>query len=969
MKKYLLLLSASGLLVLGLTGFIKNLKSDSILPKETYSYSSPSGLSLSHQVSSSMDEKNELKKADAAQRAQLLHDISQLPLVFEKNMGQWRSEVLYRASTPSAQVGFRKKGLTFFSCKEVEEEHDDDDQHDGDGENNEDDENEGDDLYETMVWNLNFKDMNSPAELIAEGEMPGVTSYLKGTDSTKWIRNTPQSRLLNYQEIYDHIDLHYYGLENQKLEYDFIVKPGGAIASIQMELDGAGNLTINNNGELIIKTPWGNVAEAKPYSYQVINGVKKTVDIRYHILNNSTFGFKAYGDYDKNHNLVIDPKQLVWTTFTRGSAATYYVQDIGIDGNKNSYITGWAIENFSITAGVAQAAYGGAEDSYVCKFNRWGTALVYCTYVGGSARERGFAIAVNAAGNAYISGRTDSGDYPTTGGSAFPTARGGTDTFVAALSVAGNSFVYSTYLGGSSSDKGGRDLFVNAASELYITGMGKGSSFPTTAGVVRTAAMTDGTLDAFVTKLTAAGAISFSTLLGGSSDDEGNGIHVSPTGEIYVTGSTKGNFPITGGFDNTIGGASDAFVTKLNATATAIIYSSYLGGGGTDIGYSIWVRNNEAYVTGTAEAGFPTTAGAYRTASAGLLDVFVTKVNAAGSAMVYSTFLGGAGDENSFEDDAERGCKIVVNNGGEAYVTGITASNNFPVINGYDMNYNGGDDGFISLLSASGSTLLCSSYIGGTSNDYKKFSIAIDPLTSMTSQDTLYTSITAHSASVFDGGIFPVLQTQGNVYNRLHFNGGDDQPAVMKMYGCAVPLPVELLLFKGGSKGDHNLLEWSTASETNNDYFSLEKSMDGNNFTSIAIIDGAGTSKHTLYYSYTDLKTTEDITYYRLKQTDFDGTTSYSTIVAINAPQAGKALELFISCPVTDQLIYSVCCLQKGHAQVEIIDLNGKIILKTNVQANVGFNKFVMDAKNLAEGLYILKFSGTDGSVSGKFVK
>jgi hypothetical protein len=377
MKKYLLSRTLLAILAMvSLAGFIKVLRPNPVDNKISPEVSIVQKSVLNRQLLAYHFQKDQFLPTeilDPASREEFLQNISELPLTFEKNMGQWQKEVLYRASAQGTKVGFRKNGVTFFSVKELEE-HDEDDQEEEDGA-------EEEEMYESMTWNLNFKGMNSTTQIVAEGEVAGVTNYLLGNDSTKWIRNTPQSRLIKYKGIYDNIDLHYYGNENHKLEYDYIVKPGGDIANIKMELDGAGGLTINDQGELIIVNPWGKVAEDKPFSYQVIDGIKKEVDIRYYILDDKTFGFKAKGAYDQNYDLVIDPKQLIWSTYTNGVNLVNYVFDIAIDANRNSYTTGRTDGNFEITSGVVQFAFGGNEDVFVFKFDRRGRTLLYSTYL------------------------------------------------------------------------------------------------------------------------------------------------------------------------------------------------------------------------------------------------------------------------------------------------------------------------------------------------------------------------------------------------------------------------------------------------------------------------------------------------------------------------------------------------------------------------------------------------------------
>jgi hypothetical protein len=972
MKKYLLFLTSFVLLILGLTSFMKVVKSKPFGSKKVSFEANHSSKSVLNRqlLFSAFEKENQQKtnKLSQADREQLLQTISELPLMFEKNMGQWREEVLYRASdrTNSVQIGFRKNGLTFCSSREVEEDH-----HDLKHEEEKDEE----EVYERMIWNLNFKGMNSQTEIVAEGEVAGVTNYLLGNDSTKWAKNTPESKVIKYKGIYDHIDLYYYGLANHKLEYDYIVKPGGVIANIQMVLEGAGGLSLNQKGELIITTPWGKVGEDKPYSYQFIDGVKKEIDIRYEILNDSTFGFKAYGSYNTNYELIIDPKVLVWSTYVNGknSGGDYYCYDMGIDASGNSYMTGMTPNNFDIVAGAKQTAFGGGvTDAYVFKISRLGRQLLYCTYVGGSGDERGFGIAVNAAGNAFITGQTSSTNYPTQA-AMYGANQGGLDVFITALLPNGTGFLYSTYFGGASDDRG-EGIFVNAAGEAYVTGYG--SDVPTTAGVIRTAAVASGR-DAIVLKLTAAGGNAFCTQLGVNSvAEEGKGITVSGTGEIYVTGFTPAaSFP-AGGFDASYNGGDDAFVAKINIDATAIVYSTYLGGAGEDVGWGIDVRNDEAYVIGITTGGFPTTAGAVQTTyGGGVHDFFVTKLNVAGTAQVYSTYVGGAGDEYGSNGDWN-GSDIAVNNNGQAYISGTTGSAGLVTKYtgvGYDQFFDGGSDpadGYIALIAANGASIMCATYMGGLSNDYKKISIALD--LSNPNMDTLYGSLTTHSRSTLNAtaGTMPIAQLQGSVYSPTHYDdGGGDEPFVFKMYSCMVPLPVELISFKAWNKGDHNLLEWTTATEKNNDYFSIERSTDGVNFLVVGMVDGAGNSSSVLNYSYSDQKEGDEITYYRLKQTDENGQINYSEVVAVNDPHSKKALELTILSPVTDHLNYKVCCLQKGDAKVEVFDLSGKIVITANTHVHEGNNSLTLDTKTLPSGLYILKFTADNGTAKAKFVK
>lgn len=362
--------------------------------------------------------------------------------------------------------------------------------------------------------------------------------------------------------------------------------------------------------------------------------------------------------------------------------------------------------------------------------------LIYSSYLGGTLTDQGFAVAVDAPGNAYVAGSTVSDAFPGTAGSAIQPARGGlTDAFVTKVNAAGNALVYSTYLGGGGTDQA-FGIAVNGVGEAYVTGVTDSAGvtpFPT-AGAFQAAL--NGLTDAFVTKINAAGsALLYSTYLGGSLDDQGNAIAVDTANNAYITGSTESGgavaFPTTGAaFDTAFNGIRDAFVAKFDPTqlvaANTLVYSTFLGGSGSDEGFGIAVDGAlTAYVTGVTDSAavtlLPTTAGAFDTTPNGVQDAFVTRFNAAGSMQEYSTFLGG-----SLND---QGIAIAVDAARNAYVTGVTASGGatpFPTIAGaLDTTFNGIQDAFVTKLNATGTALTYSTFLGGSAEDIGR-GIALD---------------------------------------------------------------------------------------------------------------------------------------------------------------------------------------------------------------------------------------------------
>jgi hypothetical protein len=571
---------------------------------------------------------------------------------------------------------------------------------------------------DSAVLRSRFVGANPQPQVVGLDRLAGTSNYLIGDDPSQWQTNIANYSRVEYENLYTGVDLVFYGNQRQ-LEYDYVVAPGADPAVIKLAVDGAESMTLDGQGDLLLHTSGGNVLEHAPVVYQDSGGVRQPVSGQFVLEGDGQVSF-ALGAYDHREPLVIDPV-LSYSTYLGGSG-----YDIGyaiaVDNAGNAYVTGTTgSANFPTTTGALQATYGGNDDVFVTKLNRTGTAVVYSTYLGGASYDYGYAIAVDNAGNAYVTGTTGSANFPTTTGALQATYGGNEDVFVTKLNRTGTALVYSTYLGGTSDDRG-EGIAVDAAGNVYVTGYTGSSNFPTTPGAYQTALSSS--VDAFVAKLNPTGtALVYSTYLGGSGGDEALGIAVDNAGDAYVTGDTDStDFPTTPGAYQTALGGSDAFVTKLNPTGTALLYSTYLGGTtGDDYGRGIAVdAAGNAYVTGyTYSTDFPTTPGAYQLSyGGGSYDVFVTKLNRTGTALVYSTYLGGTGNDLAFG--------IAVDAAGNAYVTGYTYSTNFPATPGAYQTALGGDsDAFVAKLNPTGTALVYSTYLGGTSRDWA-FGIAVD---------------------------------------------------------------------------------------------------------------------------------------------------------------------------------------------------------------------------------------------------
>jgi hypothetical protein len=569
---------------------------------------------------------------------------------------------------------------------------------------------------------------NPNPTISAEEQLPGVSNYLYGDDPGRWITGVPHYARMHFHDVYPGIDLVYYG-SSGALQYDFILSPGVLPNTIRLGFSPVEMLELNEDGELILHLESGVLRQRAPFSYQMINGDRVTVSSSFVLLDDQQVGF-VVGNYDPALPLVIDP-DLVYSTHLGGSASEIESWGIAVDADGAAYVAGWTNAGFPTIPGSFNSEISGRYDCFISKFSPDGGALVFSTYLGGSYYDRCVDVTLDESGYAYVTGDTQSSDFPATPG-AFDTVFGAPyDAFVAKLTPAGDALVYSTYLGGLTGAMTlGVDIEVDDTGSAYVMGVTDESDFPTTPGAFSTVRQDDNggdphdNDDIFITKLSPAGdALVYSTYLGSPFRDgyyESGGLAVDSSGAAYVANWTWGDgFPTTpGAFDTTFGGNTDGFVTKLSPDGSYLVYSTYLGGSSGDTVHGLTIdETGAAYVTGIVHSGdFPTTPGAFSTSLNGYRDVYVTKLNPAGDALAYSTFLGGS---EPTPDYFEVGVGIAVNSHGEAFVTGYSDDADFPTTPDAISRSNGGSsDAFLTQLSAAGDTLLYSTYLGGSQTDY-----------------------------------------------------------------------------------------------------------------------------------------------------------------------------------------------------------------------------------------------------------
>jgi len=551
----------------------------------------------------------------------------------------------------------------------------------------------------------------------------GKTNFFIGNKPQEWRPAVPNYARVRYEAIYPGVDLIFHGSNQSQLEYDFLVSPGTDPAVIRLGFDGVNTPTLDEMGNLVLHTNDGDVMWQAPVAYQEIDRTRRSVVARYEINARNEVVFRL-GAYDREKELIIDPV-LIYSTYLGGSALEL-VSSVALDGAGNVYITGGTnSDDFPIKN--ALQTQPGAGDAFVTKLSPTGDSVVYSTYLGGVdplGGAAGSAIAVDSAGNAYVIGTTCTASFPTVNPfqSQIAPSQNTTpcDAFVAKLSPAGDSLVYSTYLGGNCKDVGS-DISVDASGNAYVTGItGMGSfrpcseaaNFPT-ANALQNAP--GGLQDAFVAKLATAGnSLVYSTYLGGSLDDDARGLVIDNSGAAYVTGTARSpNFPIVNPLPESSFGGEDAFVAKVVPDGSALAYSTFLGGS-CSVGWDIAVdATGSAYVTGrTCATDFPLVNPI--ATYGGLQDAFVARLSPSGQSLLFSSYLGGNSEDVGFA--------IAIDGIGDIYITGYTQSTNFPTRDAVQSTKSAGVDAFVTKISQRSGTggltacgaLVYSSYLGGT---------------------------------------------------------------------------------------------------------------------------------------------------------------------------------------------------------------------------------------------------------------
>jgi hypothetical protein len=641
--------------------------------------------------------------------------LDEVPIFFEPNVGQAPPQFAYTATGPEYQLALSEQGLTIALPPVASTTS----SHPAQSRSG-----------QPHLLRIRLLAATTRPVLLPERRAASFSNYFIGDNAKRWRTHVPNFEAIQYEHVYPGIDWVIYGNRHHVLEYDLIVHAHADPARVVLAVTGADHLSLNKEGELLIEVRGRILRQLPPVVYQVSrSGIREHIKGWYTL----TAGHirVAVGPYDHRRTLYIDPA-LVYSTYLGGTCCDQG-RAIAVDAEGDAYVAGQAgSANFPTVDPYQANLIGTAGAAFVAKFDPTGTRLLYSTYLSGSNGATIAGIAVDSTGSIYVAGGTASRDFPVV--NAYQSQFKGTGQspgqgFVTKFSPNGGTLDYSTYLGGSGANNGVSALAIDSAGDAYVAGSTNSTDFPTTTQAVQGSLR--GQENAFVAELNPSGnGLVYSTYLGGSGYDSEAAIAVDTSGGAYVAGNTTStDFPLVQPFqstnDETASGNSNptAFVAKIAAGGTALDYSSYLGGsGGFDEALGIAVDSaGNAYVTGATEStDFPTVdpyqASNHDAEGLGGTSVFVSKINSSGTALVYSTYLGGSGGGEAIK--GELGFAITVDGAGDAYITGSTSSSDFPTVNAVqetnDAAAIGSENAFVSELDPTGSKLLFSTYLGGS---------------------------------------------------------------------------------------------------------------------------------------------------------------------------------------------------------------------------------------------------------------
>jgi len=800
--------------------------------------------------------------------------------------------------------------------------------------------------------------------ILEENPKPGHKNFFY-PHCSDGIYEVKEYEKITIKDVYPGIDWVLYRSKEKGFKYDFVIHPGADYRQIELLYRSKSPVIINASGEIEMRTELGQLQENTPVSFYEGNEIQTRFqqNKQEHISLHGDQGYETSISFllstslplggESGGLLVIDP-ELIWATFYGGNGLDGPVS-IDIDNSGNVFVggycsnTGFPVQDAG-TFFQATNLNPSFQDVFIIKFTNDGNQL-WATLYGGSASEQTYDINLDANGNVFLTGWTFSTNFPVQNAGTFfqGTNGGNSDAFILKFNNAGTR-LWATYYGGGGADRG-YSIATDGNGNVFVAGRAASTNLPVQNAGTFFQGTNAGGLDGYILKFNNAGTRLWATYYGGSGSDTPNYIAIDGSNNVFVTGVTSStNFPVQNAgtfFQGTnAGGTFDGFILKFNNAGTRL-WATYYGGSLRDDPMGIVTDGSgNIFITGyTASTDFPVlTAGTFfQGTNAGGRDAFIVKFNNAGTRL-WATYFGGSGNEvlSSSKNLAITSC-------GDVYMSIETSSTVLPLqascdAGYFDNTYNGGTyDNFLILFSNTGA-LQWSTYIGGNGNDFRE-SLALD------ANNNLF--IAGEWTSVPNSATYPVVDFGGGAYFDGTFNGGLDDGFFLKFCsdpcicgpGCFIPLPIELISFYAVCNEGSVNIEWATASEINNDYFTIERSFDGVDWEIIKTVDGSGYSISTIYYQAKDENPYHGISYYRLKQTDFDGEYKYSNLVSVNCNLQGEHSLIIYPNPTTG-IFYLLS--NEDEYRIEVLNNLGKIILTAQSSKR-------LDLSNISVGTYFIR--------------
>lgn len=688
--------------------------------------------------------------APACPRARLAPAFAEIPLYFIPNAGQFDNRVAFCAKTSSYTLWATAEGLVFDAVwREKAETR----ALDGDDGETRPRPAKVPPPVKRDVSRLVFPGGNESVTARAGASSGHRVNYFLGNDPALWREGVETHDAILYEDLYPGIDLKVYGVE-KAIEYDWIVGPGADVGAVRFEYRDVRGTRIDPGGNLVVTTSFGELVHKKPVAYQTAAGGRDSVDVCFKRLDGGAYGFDA-GPYDPSRELVIDPVILVYSSFL-GGRDWDRCGDIAVDESLCLYVAGATFStDFPLKAGY-DPTYNNQGDVFVTKFSSTGKSLVYSTYLGGPYYEQAYGLTVDKTKNVYFGGIAYDG-FPTKNAydDSYDDSKHGDyfDAILVKLNALGN-LVYSTYLG-KGDDDAIYSVAVDGVGRAHVAGDTDNLDFPVKYAIQPHFGGND---DGFVAVFSASGnSLETSTFIGGSMWDGVADIALDKAGFVYICGTTRSSdFPTKKAYDATYGGGlSDAYYAKLGPLARSRVFTTFLGGNQSDNGIDIALDASlSAYIVGSTQSkNFPKVK-AYDKTLGGTKDGFVVKFAPNGLSLLYATFIGGS------EDDAAN--QVALDGEKAAYVAGSTLSSDFPCLDAYDDSYNGYSDVFVLKLAPSGSSLVFSTFLGGSLND-NVHGLCLDRLNAIYLGGQTYSSdfpVRNAFDNSFNGGEFDVYVTK-----------------------------------------------------------------------------------------------------------------------------------------------------------------------------------------------------------------